>query len=229
MAISLLAYPGTFSGQLYFWKSYFFALRHSSYFFGAAISLEQMLFFFQKNQFFIAVVFSKQLLLQGETYTEQPLLENRKFFRAVRPFWCRNFSKYIYLQKSYFLEAGSSAHHQLFQKSHILEKATFSEKHYSALPTFSGELPFHRGDFSKTRYLPQKLHFQKSYFLITYVFKRVTISLFLSYTSFPLPHFLFISQQLSELSTSYVQLKCGSSFLCIYYCSNLRQRQSLIN
>ena len=31
---------------------------------------------------------------------------------------------------------------QLFQISKILEKATFSEKQYCALPTFSGELPF---------------------------------------------------------------------------------------
>ena len=37
---------------------------------------------------------------------------------------------------------GISAQHQVLQKSYFLENANISEKQYSALPTFSGKLPF---------------------------------------------------------------------------------------
>ena len=50
MAISNLAYVATFSGQLYFRRSYFFTLLQSNYFytavifFGAAIFSEELIF-----------------------------------------------------------------------------------------------------------------------------------------------------------------------------------------
>ena len=46
MEISLLAYEATFSGQLYFWRNYFFILL-------------------QSNNFDVAVTFSEQLFLQS--------------------------------------------------------------------------------------------------------------------------------------------------------------------
>ena len=75
-------------------------------------------------------------------------------------------------------------------------------------------------------YLLQQLHFQKSYFFTTNHFRRVTISQ-LHFS--PQLHFLLNSHQLSEVGTSYVQFNCGSSFVCIYYCSKSYHRQSLFN
>ena len=42
MAISLLSYEATFSGQLYFWRNYFFILLQSNYFDVAVTFLEQL-------------------------------------------------------------------------------------------------------------------------------------------------------------------------------------------
>ena len=127
MAISLLAYLATFSGQLYFRRRYIFgeslfskklyfrrnfifgeALFYSfifgevtsSHFFRATTSTKQLHFwssyFFREAAFFdeirfsksyflavAAVIFSEYLFFGGKTSTEQPLLENRKFFRVV--------------------------------------------------------------------------------------------------------------------------------------------------
>ena len=49
--------------------------QQNSYFFRVAVSSEHLLF--------LTVIFSEQLLFQGETSTEQPPLENRKFFRVA--------------------------------------------------------------------------------------------------------------------------------------------------
>ena len=48
----------------------------------------------------------------------------------------------IKISKKDLFQSKSSAQHQPFGKSYILEKADFSEKQYSVLPSFSGELPF---------------------------------------------------------------------------------------
>ena len=90
IAISLLAYVATFSGQLYFGKSYFLTLFQSNYFdttdtFSGQLLLQKRCCFllFQNSHFFTGVIFSEQLLFWSEISTEQPLLENRKFFTAV--------------------------------------------------------------------------------------------------------------------------------------------------
>ena len=126
IAISLLACIATFSGQLYFWRSYFFTIFQSeyldtnnSYIFGAAIFLEQLLFLlFQKSHFFAAVIFSEQLLFQSENSTEQPLLENKKFFMAVT------------FRNSYFslFRIKISKKELLFQGRYFCTVSTFSEK-----------------------------------------------------------------------------------------------------
>ena len=89
-AISLLAYVATFSGQLYFGRSYFFTLFQSNYFdttvtFSGQLFLQNSCCFllFQNSHFFAGVIFSEQLLFRSENSIEQPLLENRKFFTAV--------------------------------------------------------------------------------------------------------------------------------------------------
>ena len=200
-----------FFRKLYFWRSYFSknlfitfpysGVRHyfttstqqlhfrSNYFFRAAV----FFLLFQNSHFFRAVIFLEQLLFQSENSTEQPLLENKKFFKAVTS---RN--SYFSLfrlkisKKSYFFKAGTHAQYQLFQKSYILEKPNFSEKQYSLLPTFSGELPFQSGYFFKSRYLLQQLLFQKSYIFITYFFRRVTISQLRFFSTAALLIYLFV-------------------------------------
>ena len=90
IAISLLAYVATFSGQLYFGRSYFFTLFQSNYFdttvtFSGQLFLQNSCFFplFQNSHFFAGAIFSEQLLCRSETSTEQALFENKKFFMAV--------------------------------------------------------------------------------------------------------------------------------------------------
>ena len=117
-------------GQFYLRKSYFFTLFQSNLFqsittviFSGKLFLQSSSFFeellFSEQSLFLSIVFSEQLLFQSETSTEKLHLENRKLFSAVtfRNSYPQNIS-----QKSYFLEADSSAQHQLFQK---ISKAIF--------------------------------------------------------------------------------------------------------
>ena len=74
------AYVATFSGQLYFGRSYFFTLFQSNYFdttvtFSGQLFLQNSCCFllFQNSHFFAGVIFSEQLLFQSENSTEQPL------------------------------------------------------------------------------------------------------------------------------------------------------------
>ena len=153
MAISLLAYVATFSGQLYLWRSCFFKLLQSNYFDTIATFLEWQ--FLQSSRFFRGAPFLKQslhrssyffqnsYLSQSETSVEQALLQNRKFFTAVT-FWNSYiFGRGIVYNNDIYRGATFSKQVLLqFQKNYILEKANFSEKQYSALPISSGKLPF---------------------------------------------------------------------------------------
>ena len=56
-------------------------------------------------------------------------------------------------------------------------------------------------------------NFSEELFFITHFFQKNYC--FTATLHFPELHFLFISLQLSELSMSHVQFKCGSLFLCI--------------
>ena len=172
---------------------YISMLSRSSYFFRTAAFLTSSFF---RTVTFFAVIISEQLLFQSETSTEQPLLDNRKLFRAVT--FRSNYlfgggivQKKRYLQKNYFFKAGTSAHHQLFQESYILEKATNSEKQCSLLPTFPGELPFQSGRFFKRRYLLQHYLFRRPAFLQDTFSEELLLH---SYASFPQLHYLFICQ-----------------------------------
>ena len=72
-ATSLLLFRGTTLTQhLLFWSSYFFT---------AAVFFEEVRF--RNSHFLSAMIFSEYLLFRSENSTEQPLLENRKFFRAI--------------------------------------------------------------------------------------------------------------------------------------------------
>ena len=131
-------------------------------FFRATLFLERLLFHtFQSDYFDTAVTFSEQILFQSSCFLSpfsEPSLfcsssffQNSFFFRTkILQFFmavsfrnsCFFLFRIKYLKKSYFFKAGTSTQYQVFQKSYILKKFSFSEKQYSALPTFSGELPF---------------------------------------------------------------------------------------
>ena len=204
MAISLLAYVAAFAVKLYYWGNYFFTLLqinyfHTSYFFGAAISSELLLFLrsvlFQNSYLFATVIFSEQLLFQGKHSTEQTLLENRQFFRAGALRNTDLFDRDLFRLKTFLEEILFRTRYFCtnFQKSYFLEKANSSEKQYPALPTFSGS--------------------RIAYFF--YIFRRATFSQlrFLYTATFPI-------YQLVIKSTRWLgTVKVGSSFLGIYYCS----------
>ena len=56
-------------------------LFRSIYFFRATAFIKE--FRFRKSNFLVAAIFSEYLIFRNETSTEQPLCENKKFFRAV--------------------------------------------------------------------------------------------------------------------------------------------------
>ena len=99
IAISPLAYVATFSGQLYFGRSYFFTLFQSNYF-DTTVTFTEQLFFqnsccfllFQNSHFFTGVIFSEMLL----------------FRRKI-------------LQSSHFLRIGGSLQQLLFGTAIFLE------------------------------------------------------------------------------------------------------------
>ena len=153
MTISLLAYVVAFSGQLYFWKnntpSHFFRvttsaqqlLFRSSYFFRDATYLWSVLF--QNSHHFAAFIFS---FFRIATFSEQNFYQKasssslRQVLFEHLTFLIKKLFRHF--QERYFFEPGNSAQHQIFQKSYFSEKANFSEKQYSALPTFPGWLLF---------------------------------------------------------------------------------------
>ena len=96
--------------------------RHSSYNFGADIFSEQLLFSpFSEQPLFAAVIFSEELLFQNENSTEQPLLENEKFFMAVT------------FRNSCF---------SLFRIKISKKELLFQGRYFCIVPTFSEKLHF---------------------------------------------------------------------------------------
>ena len=74
MAISLLAYVATFSGQLYFWRS------SSSHVFRITISTQQLIF--RSRYFFRAAAFFEELLFQYCYLFAAVNFSESNFFRA---------------------------------------------------------------------------------------------------------------------------------------------------
>ena len=93
-------------------------------FFKAAAFFKELRF--RKSHFLAVVIFSEYLIFRNETSNEQPLCENRKFFRAV-PFRNSYFyggviaqNKDIY-RRAPLIEAGTSAFSKniLFLESYL--------------------------------------------------------------------------------------------------------------
>ena len=90
-------------------------------------TFEELLF--QNNNFFSAIFFQNHYFFRDKHLPRNRTLRTGNSLVQL-PFGTATNRRY--LQKSYFFEADSFAQHQFFQKSKILEKATFSEKQYSA-------------------------------------------------------------------------------------------------
>ena len=144
MAISLLAYVAIFSDSfifgkatsLQFFRVTFFKVSQELLFQGSSLFraddfFEELLF---QKSLFSSIFFPEYLLVQDEISTQKPNSLVQIPFRTA--------THRRHLQKNYFFEADSSTQHQPFQKSKLLKKPTFPVKQNSALPTFSGELPF---------------------------------------------------------------------------------------
>ena len=158
-----------FQGKLYFRRSYFFTLLQSNYFATTVTFSEQL--YLQSICFFWPAPFSEQSLLRSSYCFRIATFSEQNFYRAATtwekevlwvsyfseqlPFWRRNCLEWRYLQKScYFFEAGTSAQHQLFQKSYILgEKKQFFRKAIFRITHFFGEPRFYSSYFFKRRYL----------------------------------------------------------------------------
>ena len=171
-------------------------LYRSSFFFRASTSFsEQPLLssnhFFQNNYFFrVELLLSSHSLRIGRSFRQ--VLFGTATFLGVEMFRIKISTEELLFRNQVLLHSIN-----FFQRAAFWKKANFSEKQYSTLFTFSGELSFQSGYFFKKRYLLFQLPSQKSYFFTTYFFRRVTVSQlpFLSTTTVPI-------YQLSELSTS---------------------------
>ena len=172
----------TSTQQLLFWSSYFFR---------AAVVVEVLLF--QKSHFFTVVIFfSEQLLFQCETSTEQPLLENRTFFRKIHfrnsyPFGGRivqnknvyreaNFSKQVLLQNIIFCRRAK------FWKNLIFSKALFRIIYFSWRAIFLERLLFEitllstAATFSEDSIFTKD--FQKRYYVTATFFSQLTLPIY---------------------------------------------------
>ena len=180
IVISLLAYVATFSGQFYFWRSYFFTLFQSNYF-DITVTFSEQLFlqnscFLLRSTFFRTVIFS-QLFFQNSFFFRAKILQSSHSLRIGSFLGQLLFGTTIFLAEELF-RIKISTEELIFQSRYFstaspfsgkLHKANISEKQYSALPTFSGELPFQSGHvFKRCRLLQHS--FQKSCFFTTYYF-----------------------------------------------------------
>ena len=125
IAISLLAYLATFSGQLYFWRSNFFTPFHTS----------TQLLLFRRRYFFRTAAFSpfsKQLLFRSSYFFgnsfffRAKFLQNSPFLRTGSSLWQLLFELAIFSEKLFKIKI--SKEELLFQSSYLCTASTFSEK-----------------------------------------------------------------------------------------------------
>ena len=183
MAISLLAYVAIFLDSLVFRKATssqflrvtFFKvsqelLFRSSSFFRADAFFEELLF--QNSHFFPAFFSPEYLLVQSETSTQEPNLENRKFFSAVtfqNSYPQKTYTEELLLWSRFFCPTSIFSKKARFWKRLLFQKSKIP--HYLLFPE---NCLFN--SFFINRYILSQLYFQKSFFFTTYLFRRVTIS-----------------------------------------------------
>ena len=184
MLIFLLTYVSTFSGQLYFRKSYFFTLLHSNYFDTTTTFSEQL--FLQSSYYFWGAPFFKtftslqQLFFQNRNLLGAKLLPNSLFLRTGRSlgqfFFARATSMVAYLFRiNIFTEELLIRRRDFCPASTYFRRVTLWKKQYPTLLTFLGASFLEWLTFQKTL-LSIASTLQKSYFFNKYFFRRDTIS-----------------------------------------------------
>ena len=110
-----------------------------------------------RNSHFLAACFSSEyLVFRSETSIEQPLLENRKFFRAVT-FW-----------NNFFFDGG------IVKIKHVCSELLFRSRYFWPCisffrrATFSKQLIFQKRIIPYNCFFLNKLLFQSLYFLTLY-------------------------------------------------------------
>ena len=148
------------------------------------------------SHFLAVIIFSEYLIFRNETSTEQPLCENRKFFREVT-FGNSYFFGEVIAQNKHIcrrapsIEAGTSVQHQLFQKGYIFKKLFFQKRNIPHYLLFLESYLFREATFSKD------ITFYSSNLFRRASFSQHTFSdglLFHNYASSTQLHLLFISQ-----------------------------------
>ena len=197
IAISSLACVATFTGQLYFWRGYFFTLFQSDYFDTAVTFSEQI--FFQSSCCFLLFQnshFSQQLFFQKSFFFRTQILQSSHFLRKRSSLWqlffgtavfpclgwnylkITTFSRQLLLHSTNFFRKATFWKNIIFEKSNIPHNLLFLESFFFRAATFSKDGTVYS----------------------SYLFRRATFTkhtfseevLFYSWASFPRLYFLFI-------------------------------------
>ena len=133
-------------------------------------TFEELLF--QNNNFFSAIFFQNHYFFRDKHLPRNRTLRTGNSLVQL-PFGTATNRRY--LQKSYFFEADSFAQHQFFQKSKILEKATFSKR---KIPhnILSLETYLFNAFFDESLPSIAVAIFSEELLFTKYLFRRVTIS-----------------------------------------------------
>ena len=166
MAISLLAYVVTFSGQLYFRRSFFRVItstqqlhfRRSCFFSASAFFTS---FFFRTGTSLQQLFFSEQLLFESETSSHhlriesslRKLLFRKATFLVEELFRMKTSTEQLLFWSKYFC---------FFRSATFWKKASFSEKqfhitHFFWRAAFFERLLFQKALFSIAATLPEEL------------------------------------------------------------------------
>ena len=205
MAISLLAYVATFSGQFYFRGRFFFKLLQSnhfdtSYFFKAAISSQHLIFL--KSFFFRTVTSSQQLLFfQNSCCFRAKLLSGNHHMRIGSSLGQLIFGTATFLAEELF-RINISIEELLFRSRYFCTTSTFSEKlHFGKKPFFyENNIPYYplflESYFFRVATFSKDVIFHSSYLFRIATFHNILLQksyYFAATLSFPQLHFLFIS------------------------------------
>ena len=195
--MDILGYVVTFSGQLYFRKSYFLtvstsseqSLRQSNYF-DTTVTSQSSYFFravrffdlliFQNSHFFTAAVCSEQLLFQSETSFEWLLLKDKQFFPTVLVM--RSFRGTLIIPMRDLQPSILSMVLYVFLRLKLTSIQFFSV--------------FQNTSYCETNFLSKRPHFQSS---INYIQMRVATPL----KQVPFRNFFFQNTQLSGACNSF--------------------------
>ena len=189
LAISLLAYFATFSGQLYFRRNYFFTLFQSNYFragavfsFFRTVTEQSQELFFQNSFFFGAKIIQSSDFLRIASSLPQLLSGTAIFLEEL--FRIKISKKELPFQSSYFCTASIFSEKPHFGKKLIFQKMNFRITYFFWRAVLLEQLLFQKAPPSNSSYL-----FRRATFLQHSFSEEL---LFHSCGSFPLLHFSFI-------------------------------------